>query len=99
MQLRYSSRDLERTCTESRIMQKRLGAQVAKALQLRLSEVRAVREFSDLLLGTGRWEQLLGDRAGQWSARLSANWRLIVLEDAEDQAIALIVEVVDYHKR
>jgi len=80
-------------------MQKRLGAQVAKALQLRLNEIRAVREFGDLLLGTGRWEQLLGDRAGQWSARLTANWRLIVQEDAEEQATALIVEVIDYHKR
>lgn len=99
MELRYASRDLERTCTEDRRMQKQLGAQVAKALRLRIGELIAVQQFDDLLLGTGRWEQLLGDRAGQWSARLTANWRLIVVQEADDVVTALIVEITDYHKR
>lgn len=99
MGLRYASRDLERTCTEERRMQKQLGAQVAKALRLRIGELRAVQQFDDLLLGTGRWEQLVGDRVGQWSARLTANWRLVVAEESDDVVQALVVEITDYHKR
>lgn len=80
-------------------MQRELGAQVAKALKLRIAELRRVHDFPDLLLGTGRWEQLTADRARQWSARLTANWRLIVQEEPEGRVTALVLEIVDYHKK
>jgi toxin HigB-1 len=99
MELRYASRDLERICTDERRMVRELGAQVAKALKLRVAELQRVREFPDLLVGTGRWEPLTADRAGQWSARLTANYRLIVEEEREGVAIALVVEITDYHKK
>jgi toxin HigB-1 len=78
-------------------MVRELGLQVAKALKLRVAELRRVREFPDLLAGTGRWESLTADRSGQWSARLTANYRLIVEEKRDGVAIALIVEITDYH--
>lgn len=96
MKLRYRSRELERQCTESRYMQRKLGEQVAKALRLRIAELSRAREMTDLLLGTGRWEELQGDRSGQWSARLSKNWRLIVEPDGEVIAV-IIVDITDYH--
>lgn len=79
-------------------MQRRLGAEVAKALKLRLFELRATTDMPLLLQGRGRWEELRGDRSGQWSARLSANWRLIVEPDHGDVTV-LIVEIVDYHRK
>lgn len=97
MELRYDSRDLERICTDERRMQRALGTQVAKTLRLRIAEFRRARDFADLLLGTGRWEQLSANRIGQWSARLSANWRLIVREEAGSEVTALVIEIVDYH--
>lgn len=97
MELRYATRELERICTDSRRMQKELGAQVAKALRLRITELTRVEEMADLLLGTGRWEELKADRAGQWSARLTGNWRLIVEPDT-NTVVVLIVEIVDYHR-
>lgn len=83
-------------------MQRELGAQVAKALRLRVTELIRVEHMTDLLHVTGRWEQLGADRAGQWSARLTANWRLIVHPDGPDSDISLVVavlavEIVDYH--
>jgi toxin HigB-1 len=99
MELRYASRDLERICTDERRMVRELGAQVAKALKLRVAELQRVREFPDLLAGTGRWEPLTADRSGQWSARLTANYRLIVEEQRDGVAIALIVEITDYHRK
>ena len=80
-------------------MVRELGLQVAKALKLRVAELRRVREFRDLLAGTGRWEQLTADRSGQWSARLTANYRLIVQEERGGVATALIVEITDYHRK
>jgi plasmid maintenance system killer protein len=99
MELRYASRALERICTDERRMVRELGAQVARALRLRVTELRRVREFPDLLAGTGRWEPLTADRSGQWSARLTANYRLIVAEERDGVAIALVVEITDYHRR
>lgn len=78
-------------------MQKKLGADVAKKLQLRITELIRVEEMADLLLGTGKWEQLKGDRSGEWSARLTANWRLIVQPEEGDRVAVLVVEIVDYH--
>jgi proteic killer suppression protein len=97
MELWYASRDLERICTDERRMTRELGAQVARALRLRVAELLRVREFPDLLAGTGRWERLTADRSGQWSARLTANYRLIVEERRDGVAIALVVEITDYH--
>ena len=77
-------------------MQKHLGAQVAKTLRLRMAELRYVQEMTDLLLGTGKWEELKADRAGQWSARLTANWRLIVEPDGDGMTV-IIIEMIDYH--
>jgi toxin HigB-1 len=80
-------------------MIRELGAQVAKALKPRVAELQRVREFPDLLVGTGRWEPLTADRSGQWSARLTANYRLIVGEERDGVAIALVVEITDYHRK
>lgn len=97
MELRYADNNLERICTDDRRMQKKLGVDVAKKLQLRIAELGRVEEMKDLLVGTGRWEQLKGDRGGQWSARLSANWRLIVQPDEGETLTVLVVEIIDYH--
>ena len=98
MELRYATRDLERICTDAGRMQRALGAQVAKALKLRIAELMRVEEMGDLLLGTGRWEELKADRSGQWSARLTGNWRLIVEPDEAERLVVLVVEIVDYHR-
>ena len=47
MKLSYATRDLERTCTDARRMQKSLGAERAKKLQLRLDDLRAAEKMAD----------------------------------------------------
>ena len=97
MELRYAARDLKRVCTDERRMQKDLGTNVAKKLKLRIAELKYVGEMGDLLEGSGRWEELKADRVGQWSARLTGNWRLIVQPDEGDEVAVLVVEIIDYH--
>lgn len=64
MELMYADNELERQCTDGRYMQRKLGAQRAKALRLRLDELRRVTELGDLLFIAGKWEELKGDRVG-----------------------------------
>ncbi|WP_366180672.1 type II toxin-antitoxin system RelE/ParE family toxin [Actinomyces timonensis] len=97
MEVRYADRKVEKVCINQRQMKRALDAAVAKKLRLRIAELHNVESFADLLRGTGRWEQLTGDRAGQWSARLSANWRLIVIDEGGTPVVACVVEIIDYH--
>lgn len=96
MDVRFGSRDLERQCTDAKHMQKKFGVQMAKTLKLRLNELHMAKEMADLLSMPGRWEELRGDRNGQWSARLTKNWRLIV-EPGDDSIVVWIVDITDYH--
>ena len=97
MRVDFASRELERICTDSRYMRRKLGAQVAKTLRLRVAELMSVTHVRDLLEGTGRWEELKGDRGGTWSARLSANWRLIIRPGEQGQQ-ATVLDIEDYHR-
>lgn len=99
MKLGYGSEELRKVCTDEKRMKRRFDIKVVKTLRRRLQELVAARSMEDLLLGTGKWERLQADRAGQWSARLSANWRLIVTEVDEGDVDVIIVEIVDYHRK
>lgn len=97
MHLEYATKKLERICTDARHMQRKLGAQVARSLKLRIAELRNGQDMTDLLVGLGRWEELSGDRQGQWSARLTGNWRLIVEPHGSGSATVHVVDITDYH--
>jgi proteic killer suppression protein len=97
VELSYAAQDLEEICTNARRMQAALGAKVAKKLKRRIAELTYVEEMADLLEGTGRWEVLKADRAGQWSARLTGNLRLIVQPEEADDGTVRVIEIVDYH--
>ena len=64
-----------------------------------LLDKRRLRSLrSDLLAArnaTGfRLHPLKGDRAGQWSVRVSGNWRVVFRFEDDD---AVDVDLVDYH--
>jgi toxin HigB-1 len=53
-------------------------------------DLRAMRSF--------RFEKLDGDRDGQYSMRLSKQWRLIItIEKGEPKNTIVVIEIVDYH--
>ena len=94
----YKTRQLERACLDEREMKRRYESQVAKGIKLRHTELRAAGTVDDLLHGPGRWEVLTGDRAGQWSGRLTGNWRFIIEPTNSDGSEVLVSEIVDYHQ-
>lgn len=98
MRLRYSSKQLEKECTDEKEMKRKRGPLAGK-LRLRVNALEEARLFDDLRLldPQGKWHQLMADRAGQWAGRLSPNWRLVVEEAGADDVSVLVIEIEDYH--
>ena len=73
----------------------RRWGKVARIAARRLQAIDFASAIEDLLNPPGnRLEKLKGDRKGQWSIRINAQWRICFhFVDGE----ALNVEVVDYH--
>jgi plasmid maintenance system killer protein len=84
--------------------------ELAKVIGRRLDDLSALTNLEEAFGLPGRFEALSGDRAGQFSIRLSGNWRLILepanepLPTRDDGGInpakvtaIRILEIVDYH--
>ena len=89
----FGSKDTERIWHEQYV--KRFDRAVQRATLRKLEVVHAAKDVEDLRVPPGnRLERLVGDRRGQHSILVNAQWRLcFVWRDggAED------VELVDYH--
>ena len=89
----FGSKDIERIWHEQYV--KRVDRTVLRATLRKLELIHAAKDVEDLRVPPGnRLELLVGDRRGQHSIRVNAQWRLcFVWRDggAED------VELVDYH--
>lgn len=91
-------------------MVKTYGAELSKALQKRLSDLDSAQVLEDMKGLPGRCEELAGNRKGELSVRLSANFRLIFRPADDPPAVKddggidwtqvcsiQILEVIDYH--
>ena len=68
---------------------------IERAALRKLVQLNLARVIDDMRAPPGnRLESLKGDRAGQWSVRINAQWRLCFRFSDGD---ALDVEIVDYH--
>ena len=83
---------------------------MAKLIRKKFDDIDAAVALSDIRGLKGRCEELVGDRAGELSVRLSKNYRLIfkpqhnpipVQEDGgldwNGVTVVTVEEVVDYH--
>ena len=89
----FGSKDTERIWHEQYV--KRVDRAVQRAALRKLELIHAAKDVEDLRIPpVNRLERLVGDRRGQHSIRVNAQWRLcFVWRDggADD------VELVDYH--
>lgn len=108
MIISYLDDDLEALCKQSRKATKKLGAESAKKLQLRLSELFAADVVADLV--AGRSHPLKYERAGQFAVDLHGGHRLLLMPTRQppparpDGSIdwtqvdeITIIEAGDYH--
>lgn len=73
--------------------------EIVKAFRKRMQLIRAAPDERDFYaMKSLHFEQLDGDRLGQYSMRLNKQWRLIIkLSKRETKKVVVIVEIVDYH--
>lgn len=89
----FGSKDTERIWHEQYV--KRIDRTVQRAALRKLELIHAAKEVEDLRIPPGnRLEQLVGDRRGQHSIRVNAQWRLCFIWR---EGGAEYVELVDYH--
>jgi toxin HigB-1 len=70
---------------------------IERAARLKLDRLEAATGLKDLAALPGnRFEALAGDRRGQYSIRINAQWR-ICFEWPERSVGPVNVEIVDYH--
>ncbi|GAA1488952.1 type II toxin-antitoxin system RelE/ParE family toxin [Brachybacterium sacelli] len=89
----FGSRDTERIWHEQYV--KRVDRTVQRATLRKLELIHAAKDVEDLRIPPrNRLERLVGDRRGQHSIRVNAQWRLCFVwrDGGADN-----VELVDYH--
>ena len=89
----FGSKDTERIWHEEYV--KRVDRTVQRATLRKLELIHAAKDVEDLRVPTGNGlERLVGDRRGQHSIRVNAQWRLCFVwrDGGADN-----VELVDYH--
>lgn len=75
MKISFLDADIEGLCKQSKLATRKLGAESAKKLQRRLSELFAANTVAELV--AGRPHPLLRDRLGQYAVDLHGGCRLI----------------------
>ena len=74
---------------------RRFPSEIRSRAAMRLTQLDAATRIEDLRLPpSNQLEVLKGDRKGQWSIRVNAQWRVCFRFDKGD---AFDVEIVDYH--
>lgn len=100
---------LAKQVNSAALLKMRYG-ELAKQIRRRLDDLAALSQLSEANQIPGSFESLRGDRQGQFSLRLSGNWRLIFEAatdpiplrqdggiDLERVTAIRIIEIVDYH--
>jgi proteic killer suppression protein len=107
----FSTKKLQKICSDEREMQKQLGPGMARKLRQRLMELKAAETLADVShLPPPRCHELTGDRAGQFSVDLEHPYRLLFIPADElipyrgDGGVDLarvgeieIIEIADTH--
>ncbi len=95
----FEEDDLERMFTDSAYHSKKWHPDLVKAFRKQVNLILAVPDQRTLAAFRGlRLEKLRGGRKGQYSMRVTDQWRLIArFERVDDGQQVVIIELVDYH--
>lgn len=81
---------------------RRKRSDIADRLRLRIKALETAENVGELPTHDplGKWHPLKADPEGLWAGRLSANYRLLIRPEGQNQQDAVVVTVVDiadYH--
>jgi plasmid maintenance system killer protein len=108
LEVYYEDPKFRKRCESDGERRRHFGHDRANALAKRIQQLKVVASLEEMKYLPGRCEELAGDRKGQLSLRLDANFRLIFEPEewiTNDQggldwgavAAVVLIEVVDYH--
>jgi proteic killer suppression protein len=98
LRVEYGSDLLRRLAEDPDFRPKKWGTDVIRAYRKKLQLIVDATDERDLrAMRSLRLEQLSGDREGTSSIRLNDQFRLILNFKTEDERVAVILELVDYH--
>lgn len=75
MKINFNGKKIRELCERQAVAQKKLGADCARKLRVRLSALEAATRVTDLVAGNPH--PLTGDRAGQFALDLAGGSRLV----------------------
>jgi toxin HigB-1 len=78
MKTEFISEKLKKTCEDKSARQRAYQKDAADKLAQRLDDLDAAAHMGVMRLLPGKWEELTGDRKGQFSCRLDKKLRLVV---------------------
>ena len=94
MELRFRSGALRRVHERGDFS--RVDSRYAAKIAVVLGRMKRATRLEDLRVSGYRLHQLSGDRAGWWSIRVTANWRIIFRVEGDT---LYDIDYVDYHGR
>lgn len=110
MNVEFISDRLKKTCEDRAARQRAFQKDAADKLAQRLDDLRAAADLEVLRNLPGSWEELKGDRKGQFSCRLDKKLRLVVKPTQQPPPLKpdggldwtaidaiIVLEVVNYH--
>lgn len=75
LEIRYKDKKIRDLCEKQAVANQKLGATCARKLRLRLAELEAATQVTELI--AGRPHPLSGNRQGQYALDLAGGWRLV----------------------
>lgn len=78
MQVEFVDARLKRLCEDKTVRQRQWQKAAADKLASRLDDLAAAADLEMLRKLPGKWEELTGDRKGQFSCRLDKKLRLVI---------------------
>jgi toxin HigB-1 len=106
----FATERLKKICESRAERTRRFGDVAASKLKTRLDDLAAAANLEDMRHLPGHWEELTGDRKGQFSCRLAGGLRLIVQPTKQPPPVkpdggldwraidgATVINVQDYH--
>jgi proteic killer suppression protein len=98
VEVRHDDKDLEELEFDPKC-RTRWAPAIVKAFRKRMQQLRAVHDERDLKGNRGmKFEEMKGDRKGDFSVRLNKQWRLILrVEESGSHRVLVVKSIEDYH--
>ncbi|WP_433501601.1 type II toxin-antitoxin system RelE/ParE family toxin [Sphaerimonospora sp. CA-214678] len=104
----YEDTKFRKRCESDKERRRHFGHDRANILAKRIQQFQQAESLDEMRMLSGHCEELAGDRKGQLSIRLDANYRLIFEPEgwiADNQGsldwtavtAVVLIEIVDYH--